>query len=234
MPSSVTVNLLDDGVVDTLGMVGATSGVHTSVSIDASDSARIPWRSTSPSCSSRSLSTNTCDARRRVPTSAGSCSELDEAAHGTSLTIVMDTRRYFRFLSPRVKMLAAGIRSTTSGGPTSRPTRGRCGSLLLHRVGLLPTTPRKSPGVQRFELLPQILSLVLDQRPESRFTKAASTLVLTADVLGAFLGKSRVLARNDLDRLTSSNHRWLRIEPTMPMRTQCGHFGFSLPAHSTK
>jgi hypothetical protein len=35
----VKANLLDDGVVDTLGSVGATSGVHTSVSINASDSA---------------------------------------------------------------------------------------------------------------------------------------------------------------------------------------------------
>ena len=42
MPSSVTANLLDDGVVDTLVSVGATSSVHTSVSINASDSARIP------------------------------------------------------------------------------------------------------------------------------------------------------------------------------------------------
>jgi hypothetical protein len=43
--------------------VGVTSGVHTSVYISASDGAR-------NSCSSRSLSTNTCDARRRVSTSA--------------------------------------------------------------------------------------------------------------------------------------------------------------------
>jgi hypothetical protein len=35
MPSSMMANLLDDGVVDTLGLVGATSRVHTSVSIDA-------------------------------------------------------------------------------------------------------------------------------------------------------------------------------------------------------
>jgi hypothetical protein len=42
MPSRVTANLLDDGVVDTLVSVGATSSVHTSVSINASDSARIP------------------------------------------------------------------------------------------------------------------------------------------------------------------------------------------------
>jgi hypothetical protein len=48
MPSSVTANLLDDGVVDTLGLVGAMSGVHTSVSIDALDRARIASRSTSP------------------------------------------------------------------------------------------------------------------------------------------------------------------------------------------
>jgi hypothetical protein len=38
MPSSVRANLLDYGVVDTLGSVGATSGVHTSVSINASAS----------------------------------------------------------------------------------------------------------------------------------------------------------------------------------------------------
>src|ERR1700730_236836 len=53
--SSVKANLLDDGVVDTLGSVGATSGVY--ISINASDSARIPSRSTSPSCPSRTLST---------------------------------------------------------------------------------------------------------------------------------------------------------------------------------
>jgi hypothetical protein len=37
--SSVKANLLDDGVVDTLGSVGATSGVHTCASINALDSA---------------------------------------------------------------------------------------------------------------------------------------------------------------------------------------------------
>jgi hypothetical protein len=40
-------NLLDDGVVDTLVSVGATSGIHTSVYINVSDSARIRSRSTS-------------------------------------------------------------------------------------------------------------------------------------------------------------------------------------------
>jgi hypothetical protein len=40
-------NLLDDGVVDTLVSVVATGGVRASVSINASDSARIPSRSTS-------------------------------------------------------------------------------------------------------------------------------------------------------------------------------------------
>ena len=29
-------------------------------------------------------------------------------------------------------------------------TRGRCGSLLLHRKGLAPSTPRRSPGALRF------------------------------------------------------------------------------------
>jgi hypothetical protein len=42
MPSSMRANLLDDGVVDTLGSVGATSGVHAS-----SGGARIPLRSSS-------------------------------------------------------------------------------------------------------------------------------------------------------------------------------------------
>jgi hypothetical protein len=41
MPSSVTANLLDDGVADTLGLVDAMSGAHTSVCIDASDRRRI-------------------------------------------------------------------------------------------------------------------------------------------------------------------------------------------------
>jgi hypothetical protein len=40
MPSSVMANLLDDGVVDTLGLVGATSRIHTSVSIDATHRAK--------------------------------------------------------------------------------------------------------------------------------------------------------------------------------------------------
>jgi hypothetical protein len=39
MASSVKANLLDDGVVDTLGSVGA-SGVHTSMRI----STRVRWR----------------------------------------------------------------------------------------------------------------------------------------------------------------------------------------------
>jgi hypothetical protein len=33
---------LDDGVVDTFGSVSATRGAHTSVSVNASDSGRIP------------------------------------------------------------------------------------------------------------------------------------------------------------------------------------------------
>ena len=69
-------NLLDDGVVDTLGSVGVTSGVHTEVSINASDNAPSPSRSTSPSCSSRSLSTHAHDARgiERHPRSSGDMS----------------------------------------------------------------------------------------------------------------------------------------------------------------
>jgi enamine deaminase RidA (YjgF/YER057c/UK114 family) len=46
MPSSVTANLLDDGVVDTLGSIGTTSGVHTSVSINASEIVRVKPLST--------------------------------------------------------------------------------------------------------------------------------------------------------------------------------------------
>jgi hypothetical protein len=46
--SSVKANLLDDGVVDTLGLVGAIGGVHTSVYINVPDSTRIPSRSVSP------------------------------------------------------------------------------------------------------------------------------------------------------------------------------------------
>jgi Transposase len=49
------------------------------------------------------------------------------------------------------------VPSPTDASPlASRPTmhvRGRCGSLLLHRIGLSPTTPCRSPGAQRFELL---------------------------------------------------------------------------------
>jgi hypothetical protein len=50
MASSVKANLLDDGVVDTLGSVGATSGVHTSVSINVSDSAQIPRAALREAC----------------------------------------------------------------------------------------------------------------------------------------------------------------------------------------
>jgi hypothetical protein len=39
------------------------------------------------------------------------------------------------------------LRRTPRGAP--RMTRGRCGSLLLHRVGLSPTTPCRSPGAPR-------------------------------------------------------------------------------------
>jgi hypothetical protein len=41
VPSTVIANLLDDGVADTLGVVGAMCGVHADVPINDSDSARI-------------------------------------------------------------------------------------------------------------------------------------------------------------------------------------------------
>src|SRR5271166_6654384 len=37
-----------------------------------------------------------------------------------------------------------------TAGLAASTARGRCGSLLLHRVGLSPTTSRQSPGAQRF------------------------------------------------------------------------------------
>src|SRR5271170_7583947 len=42
--------------------------------------------------------------------------------------------------------------STLRRGPRGhlRMTRGRCGSLLLHRDGLAPSTPCRSPGALRF------------------------------------------------------------------------------------
>src|SRR3982074_2393564 len=42
--------------------------------------------------------------------------------------------------------------STLHVRPHDRPrmTRGRCGSLLLHRSGLAPPTPCRSPGAPRF------------------------------------------------------------------------------------
>jgi hypothetical protein len=56
MASGMTVNLLDDGVVDTLVSVGATSGVHTDVSIDGSNCThRYPIEK---------LVNKACDARR--------------------------------------------------------------------------------------------------------------------------------------------------------------------------
>jgi hypothetical protein len=42
-------DLLDDGIVDTLGSVGATRGVHTSAYINASTSAQTPSLSSSRS-----------------------------------------------------------------------------------------------------------------------------------------------------------------------------------------
>src|SRR5947208_9606069 len=43
-----------------------------------------------------------------------------------------------------------------------RMTRGRCGSLLLHRDGLAPSTPCRSPGALRFSPSADILR---DSRP---------------------------------------------------------------------
>ena len=41
--------------------------------------------------------------------------------------------------------------STLRRGPRGplRVTRGRCGSLFLHRKGLAPSTPRRSPGASQ-------------------------------------------------------------------------------------
>jgi hypothetical protein len=56
----------------------------------------------------------------------------------------------------------AGLRaplSTLRRGPHGQPrmTRGRCGSLLLHRKGLAPSTPCRSPGASHmFSGVPQI------------------------------------------------------------------------------
>jgi hypothetical protein len=41
MPSSVKANLLDDGVVDTLGLVGMTSSVHTSDDGESTSAKRV-------------------------------------------------------------------------------------------------------------------------------------------------------------------------------------------------
>jgi hypothetical protein len=52
-----------------------------------------------------------------------------------------------------------------------RMTRGRCGSLLLHRKGLAPSTPCRSPGAsQMFSALPPKAGL-----PDLRTTLAANS-----------------------------------------------------------
>jgi hypothetical protein len=61
MPSSVTANLLDDGVVDTLVLVGVTSGVQTDVP-STSLSAREFRRAAHRHPVVREVCTNTCDA----------------------------------------------------------------------------------------------------------------------------------------------------------------------------
>jgi hypothetical protein len=50
MPSSVTANLLDDGVVDTLVLAAVTGSVHTDVSIKRLGQSAKSSRSASPSC----------------------------------------------------------------------------------------------------------------------------------------------------------------------------------------
>src|SRR5437588_559686 len=82
----VKANLLDDGVADTLGSVGATSGVHTSVYINASDNARSPSPNPSPSTLPTSplhISTNVGlnpSPRERVPILVSwRCSRLPKA-----------------------------------------------------------------------------------------------------------------------------------------------------------
>jgi Protein of unknown function (DUF1524) len=51
--------------------------------------------------------------------------------------------------------------STLRRGPHGQPrmTRGRCGSLLLHRKGLAPSTPYRSPGA----------SHILPEKPEGNW-----------------------------------------------------------------
>src|SRR5436190_10469891 len=75
-----------------------------------------------------------------------------------------------------------------------RTARGRCGSLLLHRSGLAPPTPCRSPGALRV-LPPQPASLVFEN--PSFFGQAAKCEAAhpfpAIAVVGRGTGTSRVL-----------------------------------------
>src|ERR1700687_215439 len=64
-----------------------------------------------------------------------------------------------------------------------RMTRGRCGSLLLHRDGLAPSTPCRSPGALRFT-------------PKSRLNSEIAAFPKSADIVSkVFLGCRRKILR---------------------------------------
>src|SRR6266568_6622518 len=96
--------------------------------------------------------------------------------------------------------------STLRGSPRGplRMTRGRCGSLLLHRKGLAPSTPCRSPGAsQMFCGLPLRIARAregcgcyrLSESPHLGW-QAADSYVERSDAFALILGH-RVLGEND-------------------------------------
>src|SRR5215217_3023040 len=75
--------------------------------------------------------------------------------------------------------------STLHVRPHDRPrmTRGRCGSLLLHRNGLAPSTPCRSPGAPHSTALNAGVDISKDHR-DACLHPAAETRRFTNDAKG--------------------------------------------------
>src|SRR5476651_2480947 len=86
-----------------------------------------------------------------------------------------------------------------------RMTRGRCGSLLLHRDGLAPSTPCRSPGALRSTPLAtelrtfQIGSFVPDS--EAAFSHSITSSARRSRAGGIWMPKDRAVA----ELMTNSN-----------------------------
>src|SRR6478672_3702244 len=72
-----------------------------------------------------------------------------------------------------------------------RMTRGRCGSLLLHRDGLAPSTPCRSPGALRIPALAQSLSEALT----NALAGSAIVALIAASVWASYLDQLVAPAR---------------------------------------